>query len=78
MPSPTTAAVQTNGGAAAEGGDEEALALPAPPLSLADIAQVTLPVLDELFPPGSGIQVKRSTRVSSLRCDRARRSAWLG
>ncbi|CAM9378845.1 unnamed protein product [Pylaiella littoralis] len=57
VPSPTTAAVQTNGGAAAEGGDEEALAPPAPPLSLADIAQVTLPVLDELFPPGSGIQV---------------------
>ncbi|CAN0167719.1 unnamed protein product [Ectocarpus sp. 8 AP-2014] len=30
---------------------------PPPPLSLAEIARVTLPVLDELFPPGSGVQV---------------------
>ncbi|CAM9516013.1 unnamed protein product, partial [Hapterophycus canaliculatus] len=28
-----------------------------PPLSLAEIARVTLPVLDELFPPSSGVQV---------------------
>ncbi|CAN0192649.1 unnamed protein product [Ectocarpus sp. 12 AP-2014] len=30
---------------------------PPPPLSLAEIARVTLPVLDELFPPESGVQV---------------------
>lgn len=31
-----------------------------PPLSLAKIAEVTIPVLDELFPPGSGVQVRET------------------
>lgn len=43
----------------AGGGDEEDAGAPEPPLSLAEIARVTVPVLDELFPPGSGVQVKR-------------------
>lgn len=37
---------------------------PPPPLSLAEIARVTLPVLDELFPPGSGVQVGWSSVVA--------------
>lgn len=41
---------------ATEGSEEDVSASP-PPLSLAEIAQVTLPVLDELFPTGSGVQV---------------------
>eukprot|EP00752_Nemacystus_decipiens_P012685 g11238.t1 len=41
---------------AADGGDKDGSA-PLPPLSLAEIARVTVPVLDELFPPHSGVQV---------------------
>lgn len=51
--SPETAAEQHLG----VGDDGEDISTPRPPLSLADIAEVTIPVLDDLFPPGSGVQV---------------------
>lgn len=61
--SPTSKTV----GAAPDGLDETAdkpvadvstpSSLPKAPLSLEDIAQVTIPVLDKLFPPGCGVQV---------------------
>eukprot|EP00903_Cladosiphon_okamuranus_P015933 g14717.t2 len=44
----------------ATGGDqkqEEDTSTPPPPLSLAEIARVTVPVLDELFPTGSDVHV---------------------
>lgn len=55
------AAEQADGGV---GSGEEGFVAPPPrpsplPLSLAEIAEVTLPVLDELFPPDSGVQVRR-------------------
>lgn len=49
-----TAVAQAHG---ADGGREGDESTPPHPLSLAEIAQVTVPVLDELFPPGSGVQV---------------------
>lgn len=45
----------------ATGGGEEDESTPPPPLSLAEIARVTAPVLDKLFPLGSGVQVKPTT-----------------
>lgn len=59
-PSPTAVTVKTDG-AAGGGGEEEAMVMPTPPLSLAEIAEVTVPVLDELFPLSSGVQVKSPT-----------------
>lgn len=56
--SPGTTVTQADGAA---GGGDEGATTSAPPLSLAEIAQVTLPVLDELFPPGSGVQVNLDT-----------------
>lgn len=39
-----------------------------PPLSLAKIAEVTIPVLDELFPPGSGVQVRKIPQLAGIIC----------
>lgn len=52
-----TTAAQADGAAAGGGGNDAST--PPAPLSLGEIARVTVPVLDDLFPPGSGVQVKK-------------------
>lgn len=62
-----TSPVQRNGDAANElqrQGERVVTTTPPPPLSLAEIARVTLPVLNALFPPSSGVQV---TGLAQLR-----------
>lgn len=62
-PSGGSSDVAVGGQRAVENGTSDGVATaaaavpPPPPLSLADIAEVTVPVLDELFPPDSGVQV---------------------
>ena len=60
-----TRVTQADGGATG-GGEEEDASTPPPPLSLAEIARVTVPVVDELFPAGSGVQVKHAPLTWSL------------
>lgn len=50
------------GSGAVDGGEDGP-----PPLSLAQIAEVTIPVLDELFPPNSGVKVRENPVCSSQR-----------
>lgn len=54
----TTSPNVAMGQGAVENCTSDGVATPSlPPLSLADIAKVTVPVLDKLFPPNSGVQV---------------------
>ncbi|CAM9683865.1 unnamed protein product, partial [Laminaria digitata] len=46
-----------SGGGGGDGDGSDIAAVVAPPLSLAEVAKVTVPVLDRLFPPSSGVKV---------------------
>lgn len=72
-----TAVEHGNGDAGRElhEGGEGIVAPPPPPLSLAEIARVTLPVLDALFPPSSGVQVTGLTQLRELYLPGSRCSA---
>lgn len=65
-----------DGSGSADGGGSDGGIAAAAPLSLAQVAEVTVPVLDRLFPPSSGVKVndrtneRTSERMSRRRNDR--------